>query len=437
MKSRLTLLCALFILPALLPSLSSAQLLSAYIDHTRGVIIGSGKAQGLSSEPASNLRLKAIDDAKKNLTLHLERQGLTEEETVGQYLSSSPEKRVVFQNFVDSASVINENIEGGKATVTLSLPISGEQGFSALKDWMLGRRSSAPSYLFPHPPSSKPASAETIKKELRSITEPNRIALFTLENDTGFNTFDLAEEFTSRLKERFKRDRRFIFLSPGESAQIAKKNDTSFEELLDSDVTETVKLEGVEGVILGTINKYKARSDTRGFGSAGYLVIIFEMELDLRILDAETGRWVFYDKVSLQLKDTTFSLKSADDADKKIRIDDVDSEIGIAAKGFRELLGKTEANIRAAFPVEGYVLKVMGDRVYINLTRADGVKENSLLTIIRLGDILIDPVTGIEIDQIRDKIGTVKVVDVKDTYSQAVIEQVIQPVQEGDIVAFK
>ncbi|MFH1539422.1 MAG: FlgT C-terminal domain-containing protein [bacterium] len=437
MKLRHFLLLAAIIFSFLLPSLSPAQTLSAYIDYTRGVIIGSGTAQGTASEPAADLRLKAIDDAKKNIMIHLERQNLTEDETVGQHLSANPDKRVVFENFVDSASMINEKADKGKMTVTISLPISSEMGFTALKEWLAGERSSAPSYLFPHPPSSRPASAETIKEELRSITEPKRIALFTFKNKTDFTRFDVAEEFTSRLKERFKRDRRFIFLSPGESRKLAEKNDTSFEKLLDSDVTETIKLDGADGAVLGILEEYKHSVNKHGIGGAGYLEISFHIRLDLRILDAGTGRWLVYENVPVSLNERSFTLKSADDADKKVEIDNLDSEGGLAAKTFNAMLDKTETFIRAAFPLEGYVLKVMGDRVYINLTRADGVREGSILTIIRLGDILIDPVTGGEIDQIKDKMGTIKVVDVRDTYSQAVIEQVIQPVQEGDIVTFK
>ncbi|MEW6201454.1 MAG: hypothetical protein AB1546_05735, partial [bacterium] len=95
-----------------------------------------------------------------------------------------------------------------------------------------------------------------------------------------------------------------------------------------------------------------------------------------------------------------------------------------------------EKDIRTYFPLEGYVLKVLGDRVYINLTRSDGLKKDDALAVFRIGEILTDPLTGREIDRIKDRIGTIRAVDVKDTYSQAIVEEVLQPIREGDIVSF-
>jgi len=427
-----------------------AQEIPAYIDWVSGVVIGRGEAAAKEGVSTSQARQQAIDEAKKNILIVLERQNIeikdkenrTQYTTIGKYLASHPEKKHLINQFLDTAAVINETAKkDGAVKVTISLPVEGDSGLRALMNWLEGKQES--------PPSMTASAHENITtaqvtdaaislpdKVLQKIAEPYSIALFTFENLTDYQAVDLGSEFVQRLKNQFKRDRRFIFLSPGESRKILEKNKTTEEKLKDSDITETMPIEGTDGLVLGSITRYEPEIKKHGIGGAGYLEIKFHMTLDVQILDARSGKWVFYEEIPITVEDRTFTLKSADDADKFILMNDLDSEHGLAAKAVKTLLATVEENIRTIFPLEGYVLKVLGDRVYINLTRSDGLKKDDALTVFRMGEILTDPLTGREIDRIKDSIGTIRVVDVKDTYTQAIVEEVLQPIREGDIVSF-
>ena len=102
------------------------------------------------------------------------------------------------------------------------------------------------------------------------------------------------------------------------------------------------------------------------------------------------------------------------------------------------MVDRIEEVIRRSFPLEGYILKVVGSRVYVNLTRSDGLREGQILNVYRIGDMLVDPVTGETVDRIRDRIGTIRVSDVKDTYTQCITTDIpIEPIKAGDVVMLR
>ena len=430
----------LFTVFILKSAVCEAQQIPAYIDWVSGVVIGRGEAVVKTGMSITEAHLQAIEDAKKNILIVLERLNLTQDTTVGKYLTDNPEKRSVLTRFVDTAIVINEKKDGA-VKVTLSLPVEGDDGLRAVMKRLEGEEESqtAEEEIVGSIAAAgkKNVGAESQASKIPpEIAEPYRIALLTFENKTNFQTVDLGGEFTQRLKDAFKRDRRFVFLSPGESKKVLEKNEKTEDDLKNSEVTETIRLEGVNGVVLGSVTRYEQEVKKSGVGGTGYLEMRFHITLDMRILDARSGKWMFYEEIPVTLEDRTFSLKSADDAEKFILITDLNSDHGLAAKTFRNVIASAERDIRVAFPLEGYVLKVLGDRIYINLTSVDGIKKDDILTVFRLGDMLTDPITGKEIDRIKDRIGTIKVVDVKDTYSQAVVDEVIEPIREGDVVSF-
>ena len=114
------------------------------------------------------------------------------------------------------------------------------------------------------------------------------------------------------------------------------------------------------------------------------------------------------------------------------------SDEGLAGRAVKQMIKEVDTRIRSSFPLEGYVLKTISDWVYINLTRVDGIREGDVLSVYRIGDVLVDPITGNAVDRIRDRIGTLEVVDVKETYSQARTKDLFGvKIQPGDIVMLK
>jgi curli biogenesis system outer membrane secretion channel CsgG len=70
----------------------------------------------------------------------------------------------------------------------------------------------------------------------------------------------------------------------------------------------------------------------------------------------------------------------------------------------------------------GRVVKVEGKRVWINVGADAGAKIGDEFEVIRQGEELIDPDTGLSLGAEEEKVGKVVVVEVKDKYSIATIE---------------
>ncbi|MEW6203302.1 MAG: CsgG/HfaB family protein, partial [bacterium] len=336
MKRLLAIVLVFFFTLIFKPYLTEAQQIPAYIDYDSGIVIGRGETVAKEGVSTSHARQQAIDEAKKNILIVLERQNIEVKDkdnriqytTIGKYLALQPEKKHIVNQFLDTASVIKETVKkDGAVQVTISLLVEGDSGLRALLNWLEGKQESPPPMTASaHENITAARKTDTTMSQpdevLQKVTEPYSIALFTFENLTNYQAIDLGSEFVQRLKNQFKRDRRFVFLSPGESRKILGKNKTTEEELKNSDITETIPIEGTDGLILGSITRYEPEIKKHGVGGAGYLEIKFHMTLDMRILDARSGKWVFYEEIPITVEDRTFTLKSADDADKFILMND-------------------------------------------------------------------------------------------------------------------
>ena len=71
-----------------------------------------------------------------------------------------------------------------------------------------------------------------------------------------------------------------------------------------------------------------------------------------------------------------------------------------------------------AAPVSGSVIKVSGSKIYINIGEG-GVTKGDTLTVMSVGEELIDPDTGISLGAEEEELGSIKVSSVKEKFSIA------------------
>jgi len=77
-------------------------------------------------------------------------------------------------------------------------------------------------------------------------------------------------------------------------------------------------------------------------------------------------------------------------------------------------------DVVAAFPaVEGLVVTVDGDRLYMDLTPKDGVQPGQEFTIFRKGDVFRHPITGQPMGRFEDILGYAQVTRVQPAFSEA------------------
>lgn len=95
-----------------------------------------------------------------------------------------------------------------------------------------------------------------------------------------------------------------------------------------------------------------------------------------------------------------------------------------AAAGLADQVGATFAlmveEFRKAFPpVEGLVVAVEGDRLYMDLSEKDEVRQGQEFTVFRKGEVFRHPLTGKPLGRYEDSLGDAQVLRVFPAYSEA------------------
>ncbi|NTW57707.1 MAG: hypothetical protein HGA43_00875 [Nitrospirae bacterium] len=89
--------------------------------------------------------------------------------------------------------------------------------------------------------------------------------------------------------------------------------------------------------------------------------------------------------------------------------------------------------IASYFPkVHGEVTAVHGDRLTVSLGEKNGLLPGMVLTVWRDGSNILHPVTGAVIGRVEDEVGTIEVVSVKETTSEAVVKKQVKEPKAGD-----
>jgi len=130
MKKPILILAVLF---AVFTMCAGAMASDAYIDDESGIVVARGEATMSSGESYEVARMRAVDNARNNMILLVEKQYLDLDSiTVGQYLTRHADKRAVVDRYISTARVFNETQENSVVKVTLLLAYYGLDGYQAM-----------------------------------------------------------------------------------------------------------------------------------------------------------------------------------------------------------------------------------------------------------------------------------------------------------------
>jgi hypothetical protein len=379
----------------------------------------------------------------------LERQPLDleslESRTIGDYIAIYPAKASVVKDFLDSATVFKEiKTKDGRVEVTLLLPVDGPAGYKSMLAKLTGKggelTKSGPDF---GTPKIDDSVREILKSNLAArgpneAERPYRLIIIPFENASELDKIDLGGLLEEQVVSRFKKELRFVFLTGEEANKALADNSLTQEVIHEADANTKVRVNGADGLLDGVITQFTQEVKKHGIGGAGFFEMTYTAKVELRVLDSRTGRWIYFDTIPAEATDRVFSVETTDEKIPALKASDFSDPANLASKTLNEMTKKIENVIRMSFPLMGYVLKVSGDRVYINLTKSAGLKEGDYLNVFRIGEELIDPLSGEAIDRIRDRIGTVRTIDVKDTYTQCVTSETpVEDIAPGDVVMIK
>ncbi|HXI29771.1 MAG TPA: CsgG/HfaB family protein [Vicinamibacterales bacterium] len=184
------------------------------------------------------------------------------------------------------------------------------------------------------------------------------------------------------------------------------------------------KILGVKYIILGGIDKFDI-NNTKGaigrFGVGGNLVQS-NATVNLRVVDSTTAERVLSIAGDGQVKKGGGFVKDVS-ASRDAEWGIASETINEAAKAVVQKLttGDYLARISdAAHPggmVEGKIIKVEGNKAYINLGSSSGIKMGDKFNIVNVGEALIDPDTGAKLGASEKQTGNGSVVEVQDKFA--------------------
>lgn len=275
-----------------------------------------------------------------------------------------------------------------------------------------------------------------------------RIAVIKFENKVKNQWWDpsweigdgLAEMLTTEL---FKTGR-FILVERAAFAEIVREQELGQTGLVQqATAAKTGQALGAQILVMGAITEFKFDAEGAGAGvkfsgvSLGLSGRNAHVAIDMRIVDAMTGQVIEAHRAvgkasSVGLALGTDAIKGVTfggDAFKKTPLGEATRNTLNDAIQF--ILKKSEP-----VPWSGAIVKVDGEKVFINAGTNSNIKNGDMMTVFSKGEALIDPTTGLTLGALTKKIGEIEVESVEDNFSCAVIVNGMG-MKRGDIVKFR
>ncbi len=267
---------------------------------------------------------------------------------------------------------------------------------------------------------------------LQSYAQPKiKVAIWEFDNNAAHtywywdkmgpaarNIIDTAFSDNKELSQKFsvvERDKLNLVLKEQGLAQTGAVDPST--------AAKVGKILGVKYIIMGGIDKFNVDNNKGAIGRLGVggNMLQANASINLRVVDTTTAERIVsvagdgaVRKGGGFLKDASFSR----DAEWGVASETIEKAAKAAVEKFvaPENLSRVS---NAAGPVgtEGKIIKVEGNRAYINLGSSSGIKVGDKFNIINVGDALIDPDTGAKLGATEKQTGSGSVVEVQDKFA--------------------
>lgn len=240
-----------------------------------------------------------------------------------------------------------------------------------------------------------------------------------------------------RMLERTKLDKTLKEQDLGASGRVSTPSAAKIGKVL-----------GAEYLVQAVVTSYEPNFEGKGFGLGGITSGLLGglkiknsksmVAMNFRLVNAETSEIIFSKQVNAVMSESGFGFGGAGwggggvlggfmESYSKTPIGQ--AVIAAVNKGVYELVKQVGTK-----PSSGSVIKVAGNKIYLNLGK-DRVKVGDSLKLVSKGESLIDPETGLNLGGEEEEIGGLQVNQVKDKYSIAVVVgNLRKPAKAGDKV---
>jgi curli biogenesis system outer membrane secretion channel CsgG len=258
-----------------------------------------------------------------------------------------------------------------------------------------------------------------------------RIAIWDFENHSDQHYWfskDLGPAARNQIDTEFSENHslagRFSVVERDKLNLVLKEQGLAASGAVDPTTAAKVgKILGVKYVVLGGIDKFNidvTKASLGMFGVGGHMVQAFAT-INLRFVDTTTAERVLSISADGDVKSGGGTVKGTSlsrDAEWGIASETIQK----ASKAVAEKLSSPEylarvATAAASLGVEGKIIKVDGNRAWINLGSLSGIKLGDTFKVYALGEALIDPDTGAKLGSDERQTGNGSVVEVQTKFA--------------------
>ncbi len=181
------------------------------------------------------------------------------------------------------------------------------------------------------------------------------------------------------------------------------------------------KLIGADYFVMGKIEQFQAGIENKKVPYVDEMQKQYEGKItaNVRIVDSRGGKIVTANKFIIE----------HEDKNRKGELTPDDFFDALKEKAVKEIVNGI---IEGVFPLK--VIKITGDKVYINRGSGVSFKVGETLTVFAQGESLVDPDTGESLGSAEEKIGSVEVLTIQKKFSTAKIVSGAGQIKKGAIV---
>jgi curli biogenesis system outer membrane secretion channel CsgG len=267
------------------------------------------------------------------------------------------------------------------------------------------------------------------------------MAIFTFKNNSGNSLYEIEEAVTDMFIAEISKNSLFRIVERQRLKEVVDELKLSMVGILDPETSiEVQKLIGARYLVFGTITRCGYEQNQKSFfvDSVSHKTIV---ELVVRVVDAETGQTIGgaegagmarrgsskFDPQSIGLQ-----IKLADKKMKPLGGGTTALEqSGLVAEAAYYAVKQLSKGMADVFPLEGYIIKVKGSEVLIDLN-GELVNGGMKFEVLRVGEEIFHPITKKRLGQEVKKVGTIKVTETSDRFSYAKIVKGKKEIAVGD-----